>query len=155
MELLEKVLSRNNLNNAYKQVYKNRGASGVDGVTVDELFSYIENATNDFEENSYFEFYKSLILILSIFFLYLESFGVDFETEKEDLKKILLSVHNFFYDYSDEKSNDYIDIFRDYIAKIFIEKTYNPSSYCYDYRIDSKENTPCYYLEYKKQEKKG
>ena len=41
MELLEKVLSRNNLNNAYKQVYKNRGASGVDGVTVDELFSYI------------------------------------------------------------------------------------------------------------------
>lgn len=115
-----------------------------------DLFTYIENATNDFEENSYFEFYKSLILILSIFFLYLESFGVDFETEKEDLKKILLSVHNFFYDYSDEKSNDYIDIFRDYIAKIFIEKTYNPSSYCYDYRIDSKENTPCYYLEYKK-----
>ena len=44
MELLEKVLSRNNLNNAYKQVYKNRGASGVDGVTVDELFSYIRAA---------------------------------------------------------------------------------------------------------------
>ena len=42
MELLEKVLSRNNLNNAYKQVYKNRGASGIDGVTVDELFSYIK-----------------------------------------------------------------------------------------------------------------
>ncbi len=42
MELLEKVLSRENLNNAYKQVYKNKGASGVDGVTVDELFSYIK-----------------------------------------------------------------------------------------------------------------
>ncbi len=41
MELLEKVLSRENLNNAYKQVYKNKGASGVDGVTVEELFSYI------------------------------------------------------------------------------------------------------------------
>ena len=42
MELLVKVLSRENLNNAYKQVYKNKGASGIDGVTVDELFSYIK-----------------------------------------------------------------------------------------------------------------
>ena len=42
MELLEKVLSKDNLNNAYKQVYQNKGASGVDGVTVDELFSYIK-----------------------------------------------------------------------------------------------------------------
>ncbi len=42
MELLEKILSKNNLNNAYKQVYKNKGASGVDGITVDELFSYIK-----------------------------------------------------------------------------------------------------------------
>lgn len=42
MELLEKILSKNNLNNAYKQVYKNKGASGVDGVTVEELFSYIK-----------------------------------------------------------------------------------------------------------------
>ena len=41
MELLEKVLSKDNLNKAYKQVYKNKGASGVDGVTVDELFAYI------------------------------------------------------------------------------------------------------------------
>ena len=42
MELLEKVLSKENLNKAYKQVYKNKGASGVDGVTVDELFGYIK-----------------------------------------------------------------------------------------------------------------
>ena len=41
MELLEKILSKDNLNNAYKQVYKNKGASGVDGVTTEELFSYI------------------------------------------------------------------------------------------------------------------
>lgn len=41
MELLEKVLSKENLNKAYKQVYKNKGASGVDGVTVEELFEYI------------------------------------------------------------------------------------------------------------------
>ncbi len=43
MELLEKVLSKENLNLAYKQVYKNKGASGVDGVTVEELFMYIQD----------------------------------------------------------------------------------------------------------------
>ena len=42
MELLEKILSKDNLNKAYKQVYRNKGASGVDGVTVLELFSYIK-----------------------------------------------------------------------------------------------------------------
>lgn len=42
MELLEKILSKDNLNNAYKQVYKNKGVSGADGVTVDELSSYIK-----------------------------------------------------------------------------------------------------------------
>ena len=42
MELLEKVLSKENLNKAYKQVYKNKGASGVDGITVDELLLYIQ-----------------------------------------------------------------------------------------------------------------
>lgn len=42
MELLDKVLSKENLNKAYKQVYKNKGASGVDGVTVEELFAYIK-----------------------------------------------------------------------------------------------------------------
>lgn len=42
MELLEKILSKQNLNMAYKQVYKNKGASGVDGITIDELFSYIK-----------------------------------------------------------------------------------------------------------------
>lgn len=42
MELLEKILSKDNLNEAYKQVYRNKGASGVDGVTVEELSSYIK-----------------------------------------------------------------------------------------------------------------
>ena len=42
MELLEKVLSKENLNKAYKQVYENKGASGVDGVTTDELSAYIK-----------------------------------------------------------------------------------------------------------------
>jgi len=43
MELLEKILEKGNLNEAYKRVYANKGASGVDGVTVDELFDYLKN----------------------------------------------------------------------------------------------------------------
>ena len=41
MELLEKILDDKNLFRAYKQVYKNKGTSGVDGVTVDELGYYM------------------------------------------------------------------------------------------------------------------
>ena len=41
MELIEVVLSKENLNRAYKKVVANRGAGGVDGVTVEELGSYI------------------------------------------------------------------------------------------------------------------
>ena len=40
MELLEKVLNDNNLFEAYKQVYKNKGTSGIDGITIDELGHY-------------------------------------------------------------------------------------------------------------------
>ena len=41
MELLEKVLDNQNLYEAYKQVYKNKGASGIDKVTVEELGKYM------------------------------------------------------------------------------------------------------------------
>lgn len=41
MKLLEKVLDDKNLFLAYKQVYKNKGASGVDGVIVDQLPGYV------------------------------------------------------------------------------------------------------------------
>ena len=42
MGLLEKILERENLNEAYKRVYANKGASGVDGVMVGELFDYLK-----------------------------------------------------------------------------------------------------------------
>ena len=42
MKLLEKILERDNLNEAYKRVYANKGSSGVDGVTVEELFDYLK-----------------------------------------------------------------------------------------------------------------
>ncbi len=41
MELLEKVLEDKNLLAAYEQVRKNKGASGIDGMTVGELGAYL------------------------------------------------------------------------------------------------------------------
>ena len=41
MELLEKILDKENLNEAYKHVKANKGAPGVDGVTVDEAYENI------------------------------------------------------------------------------------------------------------------
>ena len=41
MELIEVILSKENLNRSYKKVVSNKGASGVDGVTVEELGDYI------------------------------------------------------------------------------------------------------------------
>jgi group II intron reverse transcriptase/maturase len=40
--LLEQILSRENLNRAYKQVKKNKGAGGIDGMQVDELLPYLK-----------------------------------------------------------------------------------------------------------------
>ena len=50
MELLEKVLDNQNLYEAYKQVYKNKGTSGVDGVTVDELGYYMFKHKEEIKE---------------------------------------------------------------------------------------------------------
>ena len=35
-EMLEKILSDNNIKTAYKRVYANKGAGGVDDIAVDE-----------------------------------------------------------------------------------------------------------------------
>ncbi len=40
-ELLENILSRDNLSIAYNQVVRNKGAGGVDGLTVDNLKAYL------------------------------------------------------------------------------------------------------------------
>lgn len=39
--LLDRILDRDNLNQAFKQVKKNKGAAGLDGMTVDELGGYM------------------------------------------------------------------------------------------------------------------
>ena len=50
MELLEKILDDRNLYDAYKQVYKNKGASGVDGITVEELGVYLFQHKEEIKE---------------------------------------------------------------------------------------------------------
>jgi group II intron reverse transcriptase/maturase len=42
MRLMDMILSRENLNRAYKKVVSNKGASGVDKMTVEELGKYIK-----------------------------------------------------------------------------------------------------------------
>lgn len=39
--LLEQILSRDNLNLAYMQVKRNKGAGGIDGMQVDELLPFV------------------------------------------------------------------------------------------------------------------
>ncbi len=41
--MIEKVLDRKNLYKAYRQLVRNKGSAGVDGMKVTELFSYLEN----------------------------------------------------------------------------------------------------------------
>jgi RNA-directed DNA polymerase len=41
--MIEQVLNRKNLYKAYQKVVRNKGASGVDKMSVDELFSFLEN----------------------------------------------------------------------------------------------------------------
>jgi RNA-directed DNA polymerase len=38
---MEKILARDNLNKAFKQVKRNKGAGGIDGMQVDELLPYL------------------------------------------------------------------------------------------------------------------
>ncbi|OWZ82677.1 group II intron reverse transcriptase/maturase [Natranaerobius trueperi] len=49
--LLDKLLHTGNLNSAYKKVKQNRGAAGVDGMTVDELMPYLKENKDEFLES--------------------------------------------------------------------------------------------------------
>jgi len=46
--LIYEVMDRKNLNLAYKRVKANKGAPGVDGMTVDELMGYIASNKDEF-----------------------------------------------------------------------------------------------------------
>ena len=47
MKLIEKVLSKDNLNEAYKQVIRNKGASGIDEMICEEVKEYLKIHGND------------------------------------------------------------------------------------------------------------
>lgn len=50
-ELLEKILSRDNMNIAYKRVKANKGASGIDDMQVDELLQYLKENGEQIKED--------------------------------------------------------------------------------------------------------
>jgi len=56
-ELLEKIVSKDNLNEAYKRVKKNKGSHGIDKMGVDELLTYLrengEQLKQSIQEGSY------------------------------------------------------------------------------------------------------
>lgn len=47
MKLMDEVLSKDNLNEAFKQVTRNKGASGVDEMTCDEVKEYLKVHGNE------------------------------------------------------------------------------------------------------------
>ncbi len=47
MDLIEVITTKENLNKAYKKVVANKGASGIDGITVEELGNYIKSNKDD------------------------------------------------------------------------------------------------------------
>lgn len=50
-DLLEKVLDRDNLNRAYRRVKANKGASGTDGMTVDEALPWLKEHREELLES--------------------------------------------------------------------------------------------------------
>ena len=50
-QLLEDILSRDNMMLAYKKVKANKGASGIDGVTIDEIDEYLKVNWVEIREN--------------------------------------------------------------------------------------------------------
>lgn len=49
-KLLDKILSKENMNLAYKKVKANKGASGIDDVTVEEVYDYIKENWDSIKE---------------------------------------------------------------------------------------------------------
>ena len=57
-EMLEKILSNENIEKAYKRVYANKGAGGVDGVTTKELEAYMKANWSSIKEQIRTRTYK-------------------------------------------------------------------------------------------------
>ena len=49
--LMEKILAKDNMNQAYRQVVRNKGKHGIDGMTVDELLPYLKENGNQLRKD--------------------------------------------------------------------------------------------------------
>ena len=49
-KLLEAILYKDNLNRAYKRVKANKGAPGIDGITMEEALPYLKEHQQEFKE---------------------------------------------------------------------------------------------------------
>lgn len=56
-ELLEKIPDKRSMNKAYKKVRANKGASGVDGMEIEELAGYIRKNCDSIREQIRKELY--------------------------------------------------------------------------------------------------
>ncbi len=50
-DLLERILDRGNLNRAYKRVKENKGAPGIDGMTVEEALPWLKEHGEELKES--------------------------------------------------------------------------------------------------------
>ena len=50
-DLLEKILSRDNLNRAYKRVRANKGAPGIDGMTIEDALTWLREHREELLES--------------------------------------------------------------------------------------------------------
>ena len=60
MKLMDEVLSKDNLNQAYLQVTRNKGASGVDDMTCEEVKDYLKVHCNELISQIKSREYKTL-----------------------------------------------------------------------------------------------
>ena len=52
-DLLERILSRGNLNRAYKRVRANKGAPGIDGMTVEDALPWLREHREEMANTSH------------------------------------------------------------------------------------------------------
>jgi len=51
LDLIEKILSADNMNAAYKRVKRNKGSHGIDGMTIDELAAHLKEHGEELKES--------------------------------------------------------------------------------------------------------